>query len=159
MVSVNTISTVTMDNIHTIASLARRTTKMLKATTLKTTTARLLTTTLSTTSTTSTSTTTLPPTAAPHTDPASHVFLTLGLIILTGILIVGFAAVGLVVKTRWDRYRLHMMPLYQFDQDQEDLEAELLDSPEREPVTSSKTRRDFGTCQNEDSKQQLNLLQ
>jgi hypothetical protein len=24
-------------------------------------------------------------------------------------------AVALVMKTRWDRYRLHMMPLYQFD--------------------------------------------
>ena len=31
---------------------------------------------------------------------------------------------------------------------QDDLEAELLDSPEeREPVGSSKNRRDFGTCQ------------
>ena len=28
-----------------------------------------------------------------------------------------FQAVGLVVKTRWERYRLHMMPLYQFDPD------------------------------------------
>jgi hypothetical protein len=27
-------------------------------------------------------------------------------------------AVALVAKTRWDRYRLHMMPLYQFDNDQ-----------------------------------------
>ena len=55
-----------------------------------------------------------------------------------------------------------MMPLYQFERDQvvrrkidgfiflkqDDLEAELLDSPEeREPVGSSKNRRDFGTCQ------------
>merc|ERR1712111_189001 len=98
-------------------------------------------------------------TAVPHPDPSSHVFLTLGLIILFGILLVGFGAVGLVVKTRWERYRLHMMPLYQFDQDMEDLEAELLDSPEREPVsaTSSRSRRDFGTCQNDHPKQQLDL--
>merc|ERR1712013_583959 len=124
MGSVNTIHTGTMDNIRTLTKLARRTT------------------------TSTLTTTTLPPTAVPHTDPGFHVFLTLGLVILFGILVVGFAAVGLVVKTRWDRYRLHMMPLYQFDQDQEDLEAELLDSPEREPVSGlhGKTRRDFGTC-------------
>ncbi len=139
-------------------------------------------------------------------------------------------AVALVAKTRWDRYRLHMMPLYQFDNDQvminahdvpdmneilssafrlrwrqnvlktlkpfmllswwcslgvgngllpvreltimnrlipiltplcfhetvpliiflifeDDLEAELLESPERERIGASRGRRDFGTCQ------------
>jgi len=40
-----------------------------------------------------------------------------------------------------------MMPLYQFDPDQEDLEAELLESPEREGISSNRSRRDFGTCQ------------
>merc|ERR1712168_1634577 len=141
-VSVNTIHTDTMDNIRALTKLARRTTKkMLKSSTLKTTTTTLLTTTTRQTTTSTTTTTTPLPTAVPHTDPGSHVFLTLGLIILFGILVVGFAAVGLVVKTRWDRYRLHMMPLYQFDQDQEDLEAELLDSPEeREPVGHNKNR-------------------
>jgi len=65
------------------------------------------------------------------------------------------------MKTRWDRYRLHMMPLYQFERDQDDLEAELLESPEeREPVGSSKNRkaRDFGTCQSGAPKPQLDLL-
>jgi hypothetical protein len=39
-------------------------------------------------------------------------------------------AVALVAKTRWDRYRLHMMPLYQFDNDQVMIVAH--DTPERD---------------------------
>ena len=50
---------------------------------------------------------------------------------------------------------------------QDDLEAELLDTPEREPVSSSssgKPRRNFGTCNAESgggagSQPQLNLLE
>ena len=122
----------------------------LQSTSLDTTTIATSTT-LATTSTTTT--------AAPPLDPSTHVFLTLALLVLFTGLLVGLAAVGLVMKTRWDRYHLHMMPLYQFERDQvvtrkllilvaqqDDLEAELLDSPEeREPVGSSKNRRDFGT--------------
>ena len=68
-------------------------------------------TTLATTSTTTT-------TATPPLDPSTHVFLTLALLVLFTGLLIGLAAVGLVMKTRWDRYQLHMMPLYQFQRDQ-----------------------------------------
>lgn len=77
---------------------------------------------------------------------------------LVSILFFGFAAVALVAKTRWDRYRLHMMPLYQFDNDQDDLEAELLESPERERIGPTRGRRDFGTCQKEQPGPKLDLL-
>ena len=86
----------------------------------------------------------------------------------------------LVLKTRYDRYRLMMTPLYRFDsqqvismlllhfssfRDQDDLEAELLESPEREPVSNSingKSRRNFGTCQLEqqaNNPPELNLME
>ena len=81
----------------------------LQSTSLDTTTFAT-TTTLATTSTTTT--------AAPPLDPSTHVFLTLALLVLFTGLLVGLAAVGLVMKTRWDRYHLHMMPLYQFERDQ-----------------------------------------
>ena len=45
---------------------------------------------------------------------------------------------------------------------QEDLEAELLESPEREPVSQGKSRRNFGTCQLEDpgtQRPELNLME
>lgn len=72
-------------------------------------------------STTTHATTTLPTTssttaAAPPLDPST--FLTLALLVLLTGLLIGLAAIGLVMKTRWDRYRLHMMPLYQFERDQ-----------------------------------------
>ena len=81
----------------------------LQSTSLDTTTFAT-TTTLATTSTTTT--------AAPPLDPSTHVFLTLALLVLFTGLLVGLAAVGLVMKTRWDRYHVHMMPLYQFERDQ-----------------------------------------
>ena len=88
----------------------------------------------------------------------------------------------LVLKTRYDRYRLIMTPLYRFDNSQvgdsgfrncsfsfsplkDDLESELLESPEREPVSHSingKSRRNFGTCQIEQTtknKPELNLME
>ena len=68
--------------------------------------------------TTLASTTVTTSTAVPHMDPSSHVLLTLTLLVLFTLLLIGCTAVGLVAKTRWDRYRLHMMPLYQFDRDQ-----------------------------------------
>ena len=45
---------------------------------------------------------------------------------------------------------------------QDDLEAELLETPEKEPVSHGKSRRNFGTCQLEDSGTQrpaLNLME
>jgi len=65
------------------------------------------------------------------------------------------------MKTRYDRYRLITTPLYRFNNEKDDLEAELLESPEREPVSQGKTRRNFGTCQMEDSikKPELNLME
>ena len=45
---------------------------------------------------------------------------------------------------------------------QDDLEAELLETPEKEPVSQGKSRRNFGTCQLEDSGTQrpaLNLME
>merc|ERR1711976_526197 len=118
------------------------TTQLLKSTTTRattTTTARTTTTMLTTTA----STTTLPPPV-----PSSHIFLILGLLILIIILLIGFGAILLVMKTRYDRYRIITTPLYRFDNEKDDLEAELLDSnsPEREPVSQGKSRRNFGTC-------------
>merc|ERR1711874_962049 len=107
-------------------------------------TSTMLTTTSTTLRATTSSVTPAPPV------PSSHIFLILGLLILIGLLLVGFGAVMLVLKTRYDRYRLMMTPLYRFDSQQDDLEAELLESPEREPVSNSingKSRRNFGTCQ------------
>jgi len=56
-----------------------------------------------------------------------------------------------------------MTPLYRFDNDHDDLEAELLESPEREPVSQGKSRRNFGTCQLEPdpvkTKPELNLME
>jgi hypothetical protein len=43
--------------------------------------------------------------------------------------------VALVAKTRWDRYRLHMMPLYQFDNDQVIIIAH--DTPDMNEILSS----------------------
>jgi hypothetical protein len=43
--------------------------------------------------------------------------------------------VALVAKTRWDRYRLHMMPLYQFDNDQVIIIAH--DTPDMNELLSS----------------------
>ena len=87
----------------------------------------------------------------------------------------------LVLKTRYDRYRLIMTPLYRFDNCQvrnwlektvfsfcrikDDLESDLLETPEREPVSHSingKSRRNFGTCQIEQTtknKPELNLME
>ena len=87
----------------------------------------------------------------------------------------------LVLKTRYDRYRLIMTPLYRFDNCQvrnwleitvlifcrikDDLGSELLEEPEREPVSHSingKSRRNFGTCQIEQetkNKPELNLME
>ncbi len=47
-------------------------------------------------------------------------------------------AVALVAKTRWDRYRLHMMPLYQFDNDQVIIIAH--DTPDMHEIRSSEFR-------------------
>merc|ERR1719192_1948987 len=88
--------------------------------------------------------------APTHTVPTSHIYLIVGLLILIALLLSGFGAVMLVLKTRYDRYKMMMTPLYRFDSQQDDLEAELLESPEREPVSNSingKSRRNFGTCQ------------
>ena len=83
------------------------------------------------------------------------------------------------MKTRYDRYRLILTPMYRFDNEkvvlilescfvsycrqiQDDLEAELLETPEKEPVSQGKSRRNFGTCQLEDSGTQrpaLNLME
>merc|ERR1711997_764927 len=123
---------------------------------LKTTTTTLTPTTL-----TPRTTTTLP--VAPV--PSSHIFLILGLLILIVLLLIGFGAVMLVLKTRYDRYRMIMTPLYRFDNCQDDLESDLLESPEREPVSHSingKPRRNFGTCQSEQTTQnkpELNLME
>ena len=88
-------------------------------------------------------------------------------------------AILLVMKTRYDRYRLIMTPLYRFDNShvriydkchmsfddnifQDDLEAELLESPEREPVSGGKTRRNFGTCHDTGpttTRPELNLME
>ena len=87
----------------------------------------------------------------------------------------------LVLKTRYDRYRMIMTPLYRFDNCQvenwleisvfsfcplkDDLESDLLETPEREPVSHSingKSRRNFGTCQVEqttNNKPELNLME
>jgi hypothetical protein len=46
--------------------------------------------------------------------------------------------VALVAKTRWDRYRLHMMPLYQFDNDQVMINAH--DVPDMNEILSSAFR-------------------
>merc|ERR1711874_647002 len=132
----------------------------------------MLTTTATTATTTTTTATTLTPRITtpllpvPATPvPSSHIFLILGLLILIVMLLIGFGAVMLVLKTRYDRYRMIMTPLYRFDNCQEDLESELLESPEREPVSQSihgKSRRNFGTCQVEQTahnKPELNLME
>jgi len=97
--------------------------------------------------------------------PSSHIFLIIGLLILIALLLIGFGAVMLVLKTRHDRYKMMMTPLYRFDNYQDDLESELLESPEREPVSNSingKSRRNFGSCQlgqNNKNPPELNLME
>merc|ERR1719219_1950591 len=127
----------------------------------------MLTTTTTTSSTTTTTTTLTPRITTPVLPvpvPSSHIFLILGLLILIVLLLIGFGAVMLVLKTRYDRYRMIMTPLYRFDNCQDDLESDLLETPEREPVSHSingKSRRNFGTCQIEQTtrnKPELNLM-
>lgn len=103
--------------------------------------------------------------APTYTVPTSHVFLIVSLLILIALVLSGFGAVILVLKTRYDRYKMMMTPLYRFDNYQDDLESELIESPEREPVNNSnngKSRRNFGTCQLSQANQistEMNLME
>ena len=51
-----------------------------------------------------------------------------------------------MTRTRWEDERVTVQ-CGDRSCAQEDLEAELLESPEREPVSQGRTRRNFGTCQ------------
>jgi len=134
-------------------------------TTMLSSTASLMTTTTSAATTTqrATTTTTMLTTTLPPPVPTSHLFLILGLLILIVLLVIGFGAILLVMKTRYDRYRLILTPMYRFDNEKDDLEAELLETPEKAPVSQGgKSRRNFGTCQLEDTgakRPELNLME
>ncbi|XP_023330525.1 uncharacterized protein LOC111702940 [Eurytemora carolleeae] len=151
--TIKKIATTTSSIINTtLTTFSTTTSSTFPTTTTLRTTTRAITTTTTTTTTTTMATTTVAPL------PESHFFLFIGVFILICILLVGLGAVGLAMKTRWDRYQLHMMPLYQFDPDQDDLEAELLESPDRGRSGPNRTRRDFGTCQKAAVPPQLDLL-